>query len=334
MSFIDEVTIEVEAGSGGHGCLSFRREKNVPMGGPDGGDGGRGGNVWFKATNHLNTLLKFKYQKQFKAPNGECGHGRQKAGSYGDDYIIEVPVGTQIKVVDTDFLLVDLQQVGQSFCVAQGGRGGLGNVHFKSSTRRAPRIATQGKPGEKLTLQLTLSLLSDVGLLGVPNAGKSSLIRQLSAATPRVADYPFTTTKPHLGVVDLMGSRQLVMADIPGLIAGAAEGSGMGVRFLKHLMRCRCLLQVVDAGQDVESMLAEKKMIERELAQYDASLMQKPRLIVINKCDLYAEEEVAERVKSFSKEVREQVVAISAVSGWGLDGLKKALMQVCYAENT
>ena len=333
MSFIDEAVIEVQAGSGGHGCLSFRREKNIPMGGPDGGDGGKGGDVWFQATDQLNTLYPFSFQKKFQARNGECGQGRQKAGRQGADCVIEVPVGTLIHVEDTQFLLADLAAPGERCLVAKGGYGGLGNVRFKSSTRRAPRITTQGKEGELLTLRLTLSLLSDVGLMGVPNAGKSSLIRKLSAATPKVADYPFTTTKPHLGVVSLAHRKQLVMADIPGLIQGAAQGSGMGVRFLKHLQRCRCLLHVLDGARTTAVILEEKKMIDEELRAYDPSLLQKQRLYVLNKVDLHDEAELKVVLNDLNKGVDDVVLPISAITGAGLNDLKLALMNVCFPDN-
>jgi GTP-binding protein len=247
MKFVDEADIRVEAGAGGNGCVSFRREKFIPRGGPDGGDGGRGGSVYLVAREGINTLVDFRVRRRFRAAQGRGGAGQNMTGAAGEDLYIDVPKGTVIADLDTNEILGDLTDAGQELLVARGGRGGFGNTHFKSSTNRAPRQSTPGEPGEGRHLALELKLLADVGLLGLPNAGKSTLIRALSAARPKVADYPFTTLTPHLGVVRVDAEQSFVMADIPGLIEGAAQGAGLGHKFLKHLQRTRLLLHVVDA---------------------------------------------------------------------------------------
>lgn len=287
MKLVDEAEITVIAGNGGHGCVGFRREKFIPLGGPDGGDGGDGGNVWLQADENLNTLVDFRHQKQFRAQRGENGMGQQKYGKGGEDLIIQVPVGTQVRNVDTDEVIGDLTRNGERLLVARGGKGGLGNMHFKSSVNRTPRQSTPGGEGEQRALQLELKLLADVGLLGFPNAGKSTLIRAVSAATPKVADYPFTTLYPNLGVVSVEPHRSFVIADIPGLIEGAADGAGLGALFLRHIQRTRLLLHLVeveplDGGDAVDQVRA----IERELAKFDAGLMDKPRWLLLNKADL------------------------------------------------
>jgi GTPase len=246
MKLVDEAEITVIAGNGGHGCVGFRREKFIPLGGPDGGDGGDGGNVWLQADENLNTLVDFRHQKQFRAQRGENGMGQQKYGKGGEDLVIQVPVGTQVRNVDTDEVIGDLTRNGERLLVARGGKGGLGNMHFKSSVNRTPRQSTPGGEGEQRALQLELKLLADVGLLGFPNAGKSTLIRAVSAATPKVADYPFTTLYPNLGVVSVEPHRSFVIADIPGLIEGAADGAGLGALFLRHIQRTRLLLHLVE----------------------------------------------------------------------------------------
>ena len=287
MKLVDEAEITVIAGNGGNGCVGFRREKFIPLGGPDGGDGGDGGNVWLQADENLNTLVDFRHQKQFRAQRGENGMGQQKYGKGGEDLVIQVPVGTQVRNVDTDEVIGDLTRNGERLLVARGGRGGLGNMHFKSSVNRTPRQSTPGGEGEQRALQLELKLLADVGLLGFPNAGKSTLIRAVSAATPKVADYPFTTLYPNLGVVSVEPHRSFVIADIPGLIEGAADGAGLGALFLRHIQRTRLLLHLVeveplDGGDAVDQVRA----IERELAKFDAGLMDKPRWLLLNKADL------------------------------------------------
>ena len=293
MKLVDEADIRVIAGNGGNGCVSFRREKFIPLGGPDGGDGGNGGSAYLQADENLNTLVDFRHQRLFRAQRGENGMGRQMYGKAGDDVTIRVPVGTVVVSVDTQEVIGDMTAHGQVLLVARGGEGGRGNIHFKSSTNRAPRRATSGSEGEDRELKLELKLLADVGLLGFPNAGKSTFIRAVSAATPRVADYPFTTLYPNLGVVRVEQDRSFVLADIPGLIEGAAEGAGLGVQFLKHVQRNRLLLHVVDMAplcddndEAVAHIVAEVRTIEQELARFDPELLQRPRWLLMNKTDL------------------------------------------------
>jgi GTP-binding protein len=295
MKFIDEAWIEVIAGDGGNGSASFRREKFVPRGGPDGGDGGRGGDVSLRASASTNTLVDFRVNRRYRAQNGEPGGGRQCSGHAGDDLEIIVPVGTIVVDADTGERLGDLSQEDQRLLVAQGGRGGLGNEHFKSSTNRAPRKRTLGTPGETRTLRLELSLIADVGLLGSPNAGKSTLIRALSAARPKVADYPFTTLHPHLGVVRVGEQQSFVMADIPGLIEGAAEGAGLGIRFLRHLQRTRLLLHLVDMAPVEGDPVADARAIAAEVGKFSEELASRPRWLVLNKADLLPPDELEAR---------------------------------------
>ena len=300
MKFVDEANIKVQAGDGGNGCISFRREKFIPFGGPDGGDGGSGGSVWLVADEGLNTLIDFRHQRSFKAQRGENGMGSQMYGKGGEDTTIRVPVGTMITNVDTDEVIGDLTAHGQRMLVAQGGKGGLGNIHFKTSVNRAPRKATPGTPGEARELKLELRLLADVGLLGFPNAGKSTFIRAVSAATPRVADYPFTTLHPNLGVVSLGTDQSYVIADIPGLIEGASEGAGLGIQFLRHVARTSLLLHIVDiAPVDGSDVAAQVRAIEQELQKFNPELLERPRWLVLNKADMLAEDErqaVAEKI--------------------------------------
>jgi GTP-binding protein len=296
MKLVDEAEIDVIAGNGGDGCIGFRREKFIPLGGPDGGDGGAGGSVWLVADENVNTLVDFRHQKQFRAQRGENGMGRQAYGKGGEDMVIVVPVGTVVTNVETDEVIGDLVAHGDRLLVAHGGKGGLGNMHFKSSVNRTPRKALPGLPGEERELKLELKLLADVGLLGFPNAGKSTLIRAVSAATPKVADYPFTTLYPNLGVVSVEAHRSFVIADIPGLIEGAADGAGLGAQFLRHLQRTRLLLHLVDiapmeGGVDGVSPAEQVRAIERELLKHDPELLAKPRWLVLNKADLLLEEE-------------------------------------------
>ena len=306
MKLVDEAEIQVGAGNGGNGCIGFRREKFIPLGGPDGGDGGNGGSVWLVADENLNTLVDFRHQRSFRAQRGENGMGRQMYGKAGEDLVITVPVGTVVINVDTDETIGDLVAHGDRLLVAQGGKGGLGNMHFKSSVTRAPRKATPGEEGEERTLKLELKLLADVGLLGFPNAGKSTFIRAVSAARPKVADYPFTTLYPNLGVVSVEAYRSFVIADIPGLIEGAADGAGLGAQFLRHLQRTRLLLHLVDlapmeGGVDGLSPTEQVRAIERELEKHDPELLAKPRWLVLNKADLLFEDE--------ARTLAEQVVA-------------------------
>ncbi len=306
MQFVDEATIRVHAGNGGNGCVSFRREKFIPFGGPDGGDGAAGGSVWLVADEGLNTLVDFRHQRTYRAERGENGMGRQMAGKSGADTFIRVPVGTVVSNVDTDEQIGDLAEHGQQLLVAQGGRGGQGNIHFKSSTNRAPRKATQGSPGEERELRLELKVLADVGMLGFPNAGKSTFIRAVSAATPKVADYPFTTLQPHLGVVRIETDKSFVIADIPGLIEGAAEGAGLGIQFLKHVARTRLLLHMVDiAPLDGETDPVEQvRTIERELARFDPQLLERERWLVFNKLDLIAPDEREKTAKALVRKLK------------------------------
>jgi GTP-binding protein len=330
MKFFDEAKIEVIAGDGGNGAASFRREKYIPRGGPDGGDGGRGGSIWAVADRNLNTLIDYRYTRIFRAQKGENGRGADCYGKAGDDMEMRVPVGTVFTDIGTGELLADLDVDGKRALIAQGGQGGLGNLHFKSSTNRAPRQCTPGGEGVRRDLRLELKVLADVGLLGMPNAGKSTFIRSVSAAKPKVADYPFTTLHPNLGVVRVDHNRSFVIADIPGLIEGAAEGAGLGHQFLRHLQRTHLLLHLVDiAPFDPETdPVKEAKAIIKELRKYDEALYEKPRWLVINKIDLVPEEErkarIAALVKGYGKGVRHFV--ISAVNGEGCRELTFAIM--------
>lgn len=301
MKFIDEAKIEVVAGKGGNGATSFRREKFVPRGGPDGGDGGRGGSVFIVADENVNTLVEYRFIKRYQAKNGEKGHGSDRYGAGAEDIDLHMPVGTLVRDVDTDEILADLTHHGQRVCVAKGGKGGLGNLHFKSSVNRAPKQFTPGEEGEARTLLLELKVLADVGLFGMPNAGKSTLIRAVSAARPKVADYPFTTLHPNLGVVRIDENNSFVMADIPGLIEGAADGAGLGHRFLKHLSRTNLLLHVVDLApfDETTDIHAEALAIIDELRKYDEDLYNKPRWLVLNKLDMLDPETAEHRVADF-----------------------------------
>ncbi|MCE9663007.1 Obg family GTPase CgtA [Halomonas sp. M5N1S17] len=327
MQFVDEASIIVEAGRGGSGCLSFRREKYVPKGGPDGGDGGHGGSVYLVGDDSLNTLIDFKFQRFYQAENGRPGQGRQMSGRAGDDLVVKVPVGTTVIDEDTLEVIVDITEIGQQVLVAQGGRRGLGNIHFKSSTNRAPRKTTTGTEGERRNLRLEMKVMADVGLLGMPNAGKSTLIRSVSAAKPKVADYPFTTLVPNLGVVKLGMHEHFVMADVPGLIEGASDGAGLGLRFLKHLTRTRLLFHVVDMAPFDESDPVEAaEAIIHELGQFSPALAELPRWLVVNKLDLVPEEEREARVAAIVEGLAWEgpVYRISAISGEGTDALVQA----------
>ena len=331
MKFIDEARIEIHAGKGGNGVVSFRREKFVPRGGPDGGDGGSGGSIYAVADRNLNTLVEYRFARIHRACNGERGGGRQCSGKSADDVYLRVPVGTAITDVDTGETVADLAAHEQIALLAQGGKGGLGNVNFKSSTNRAPRKATPGEPGQHRAMRLELKVLADVGLLGMPNAGKSTLVRAVSAARPKVADYPFTTLHPHLGVVRVGVDRSFVVADIPGLIEGAAEGAGLGHQFLRHLARTRLLLHVVDAAPMDENVdpVKDARSIAKELRKFDPALARKPRWLVLNKMDMLP---AAEREVSAAKIVRGlrwrgPSFCISAVSGEGCRELSIAAMK-------
>lgn len=331
MKFVDEARLKVQAGNGGRGCVSFRREKFAPFGGPDGGDGGLGGSVWLRAAEGINTLADFRIERTYKAKSGEGGSGNDCTGRGGEDLYIPVPVGTVVADADTGEQLGDLTVAAQEFKVAQGGKGGWGNTRFKSSTNRAPRQFGPGLPGERRTLTLELKLIADVGLLGLPNAGKSTLIRALSSARPKVADYPFTTLYPNLGVVYCGQHRSFLMADIPGLIEGAAGGAGLGIRFLKHLQRTRVLLHIVDLlppDPDADPV-RDARAIVGELKQFDAKLAAKPRWLVINKRDLMPDDEAEARAADIARRLRYRGprFLISAATNRGTRELADALMQ-------
>ena len=320
MKFVDEAQVYVEAGNGGNGCLSFRREKFVPRGGPDGGDGGDGGSVFVEADYNLNTLIDYRYQPKYKAQNGEGGQGRDCRGKNGEDIVLKVPVGTTIIDLDTDETLGDLREAGERVMVAKGGYHGLGNVRFKSSINRAPRQTTPGKPGESRNLKFELKVLADVGLLGLPNAGKSTFIRAVSKAKPKVANYPFTTLVPNLGVVSPQPHKSFVIADIPGLIEGAAEGAGLGIRFLKHLIRTRLMLHIVDVYPFDESDPAESaQAIINELEKFSPTLASRDRWLVLNKLDMVPEEERESLCTSIIEKLNWEgpVYKIAAINGEG-----------------
>ncbi|WP_308363789.1 MULTISPECIES: Obg family GTPase CgtA [unclassified Microbulbifer] len=329
MKFVDEAPIHVQAGKGGNGCLSFRREKFVEKGGPDGGDGGDGGSVYLLADDSLNTLVDYRYQPRYRAESGEPGRGRNCTGAKGEDLVLKVPVGTTVIDVDTGETLGDMTEPGERLLVAQGGFHGLGNTRFKSSTNRAPRQTTNGTEGEERSLKLELKVLADVGLLGLPNAGKSTFIRAVSAAKPKVANYPFTTLVPNLGVVQVQRHRSFVIADIPGLIEGAAGGAGLGIRFLKHLTRCRVLLHLVDLAPFDGSDPAENaRAIERELAAFSPTLAGRERWLVLNKTDLVPAAELDQRCNAIVEALDWQgpVFRVAAIRGEGTGVLAGRLM--------
>ena len=335
MKFVDEVPISVYAGKGGSGCLSFRREKYIPNGGPDGGDGGDGGSVVLLADSNLNTLVDYRYTRIFRAPSGEPGRGRNCRGKKGEDLVLQVPVGTTVIDADTDEVIGDLTEIGQRVIIASGGFHGLGNARYKSSTNRAPRQTSPGSEGETRNLRLELKLLADVGLLGLPNAGKSTLIRAISAAQPKVADYPFTTLVPNLGVVTVGGYRSFVVADVPGVIEGAAEGAGLGIRFLRHLTRTRLLLHLVDiAPIDGSSPAEQARMIRAELARFSPTLAQRDCWLVFTKADLMLDDEAQAAAEAIAAELSETSGSgdsvpwylISAIEKRGTDALCNDVM--------
>lgn len=332
MKFVDEAVIKVEAGDGGNGVVSFRREKYIPRGGPDGGDGGDGGNVLIMADTNLNTLVDYRFTKFYKAERGENGSSADCTGARGADIILKVPVGTRITDVETGEVLGDLDKEGQMLTAARGGRHGFGNTHFKSSVNRAPRQKTNGTPGERRQLRLELLLVADVGLVGLPNAGKSTFIRAVSAARPKVADYPFTTLVPNLGVVKSGEGESFVIADVPGLIEGASEGAGLGHRFLRHLERCRVLLHLIDVlPPDESDPVRNAQVIEAELKQYAAELYLKPRFIALNKSDLITEDEakaLLERVVAGLEVKPERTFIISALNKTSVNELVYALQEL------
>lgn len=325
MHFLDEAKIYLKAGNGGAGAVSFRREKFIPMGGPDGGNGGRGGSIIARAVGSLNTLIDFRYQQHFKARIGMHGSGRQCSGEAGDDIIIKVPVGTQIFEEDGVTLIADLIREGEEIILAKGGMGGLGNMNFKSSTNQAPRYAQPGTEGEERWVWLRMKLICDAGLLGLPNAGKSTFLAATSRAKPKIADYPFTTLKPQLGVV-YVDEREFVLADIPGLIEGAHEGAGLGTRFLKHIERCRVLLHLVDGTQ--EDVAGAYRTIRHELDSYSALLAEKPEIVALNKIDALTEEEISERLAALSDAAGREVMAISGAAKTNIEPLLRDLLAI------
>jgi GTPase len=324
MKFLDEAKVYVRSGDGGNGCVSFRREKFIEFGGPNGGDGGKGGDVIVRAVGGLNTLIDYRYQQHFKAKNGRGGMGKDRHGANGDDIVLDVPAGTQIYAEDGETLLADLTDVGQRVVLARGGNGGFGNAHFKSSTNRAPRHANPGQPGEELTIRLRLKLIADAGIVGLPNAGKSTFLAAVSAAKPKIADYPFTTLHPQLGVVESDG-REFVLADIPGLIEGAHEGSGLGDRFLGHVERCRVLLHLVDGT--TEHAGKAYKTVRAELDAYGHGLAEKPEIVALNKADALTAQELREQTARLKRAAKKTPLVVSAATGAGVPEVVRALRQ-------
>lgn len=324
MKFLDEAKIFLKSGDGGAGCVSFRREKFIEFGGPDGGNGGRGGDIVFEAVSNLNTLIDFRYHQHFKAEKGDHGKGENRTGSAGKTLVINVPVGTQILAEDKKTLLADFTKENQRLILLKGGDGGFGNEHFKSSTNRAPRKSTPGWPGEELWVWLRLKLIADVGLVGLPNAGKSTFLSIVSRAKPKIADYPFTTLVPNLGVVYIHNT-EFVMADVPGLIKGAHEGVGLGTRFLGHVERCKAILHLIDGTQ--EDVVGAYKTVRRELELYGEDLALKPEILALNKCDALTEDMIKEKAKALKKATRKEIFILSSLSRLGvnqiLDGLLK-----------
>ncbi len=321
MQFIDEAKIFVKSGDGGDGCISFRREPNIPRGGPNGGDGGAGGTIIIKGVAGLNTLVDFRHKQHFKAKKGENGKGANKSGKDSDDIIIDVPIGTQVFLEDEKTLLFDVTEAGQEIVVAEGGDGGFGNTRYKGPVNRAPRYATPGWPGKEHWLWLKLKLLSDAGLVGLPNAGKSSFLARVTKAKPKIADYPFTTLKPQLGVVTI-DNKEFVLADIPGLIEGAHAGHGLGDRFLKHIERCRIILHLIDVTE--EDVVKCYKTIRKELELYNPELSQKKEIVALNKCDAISKEEAKAKMNKLKK-LNKEIFCISAVSGQGIEDVLRSL---------
>jgi GTPase len=323
MKFLDEVKVFVKSGDGGEGCTGFRREKYEEFGGPDGGDGGRGGHVWVECVAGLNTLIDFRYRQHFKASRGHHGMGGNRFGPKGADLVIQVPEGTQVLDDDKETLVADLTEVGQKVLLAKGGDGGFGNTHFKSSTNQSPRRHDSGWPGEEFWLWLRLKLIADVGLLGLPNAGKSTFLAASSKARPKIADYPFTTLHPNLGVVVVDG-RDFVMADVPGLIEGAGTGSGLGTRFLGHVERCRVLLHLVDGTE--EDVAKSYLVVRQELSVYGSNLSEKMEIVALNKCDAISGDDIEEKRQALSRAAASDVAVISGVSGEGVTSLLRRLL--------
>jgi len=327
MAFIDEAKFFVKGGDGGNGCVSFRREKYVPKGGPDGGDGGNGGSVIIEASNRLRSLIDFQYRSHFIAERGVNGRGKKQHGRNGVDYVVKVPTGSLIKDAETGEVIADLIEDGQKIIAAKGGKGGPGNTHFASSTNRSPRIAGKGKLSEERWLRIELKILADVGLVGLPNAGKSTLLTKLSAAQPKIASYPFTTLEPHLGVMQLKQHPPYIIADIPGLIEGAHEGAGLGHKFLKHIERTKLLLHILDASKPIDEINADQQTIEQELSKFNETLLRRRKVIVLNKVDLLEDSKQFKELVKFFKNKNISVLAISALTGSGIDALKQYLVE-------
>ena len=322
MKFLDQAKIYVASGKGGNGCVSFRREKYIEFGGPNGGDGGRGGNIVFRADANLNTLIDFRYRRHFKAPPGQDGQGSNRTGKSGNDLEIAIPVGTEILADDKETLLADLTHTGEEVVLLEGGNGGWGNTRFKSATNQAPRNANPGQPGEERWIWLRLKLIADIGLVGLPNAGKSTFLTAVTRARPKIADYPFTTLHPHLGVASLDG-REVVIADIPGLIEGAHTGTGLGTRFLGHIERCRVLLHLVDGTE--EDVAQSYRTVRNELDAYGAGLSEKQEIVALNKCDALDEDLIQDRTDALKSESVNHVYELSGVSGHGRDAVLRTL---------
>ena len=325
MKFLDEAKVYIASGAGGNGCVSFRREKFIEFGGPNGGDGGRGGDVVVEAVTGLNTLIDYRYQQHFKAQRGGNGMGKDRAGANGKDVVLKVPVGTQVYEEDGETLLADLTEVGQRVTIAEGGNGGFGNAHFKSSTNRAPRHANPGQPGEEYTIRLRLKLIADAGLIGLPNAGKSTFLAAVSAAKPKIADYPFTTLHPQLGVVEVDG-REFVLADLPGLIEGAHEGTGLGDRFLGHTERCRVLLHLIDGTSDEAG--EAYKIVRGELEAYGHGLIDKPEIVALSKSDALTKDAIKTQAGRLKKVCKKTPLVLSAQSGDGVQEALRALLKI------
>jgi GTPase len=325
MKFLDEAKVYIASGAGGNGCVSFRREKFIEFGGPNGGDGGKGGDAVVEAVNGLNTLIDYRYQQHFKAQRGGNGMGKDRAGANGKDVVLKVPIGTQVYEEDGETLIADLTEVGQRATIAKGGNGGFGNAHFKSSTNRAPRHANPGQPGEERTIRLRLKLIADAGLIGLPNAGKSTFLAAVSAAKPKIADYPFTTLHPQLGVVKV-DEREFVLADLPGLIEGAHEGTGLGDRFLGHTERCRVLLHLVDGT--IEDAGAAYRTVRAELEAYGQGLSEKPEIVALSKADAMTPELIKVQSAKLKKACRKTPLVLSAQSGEGVQETLRALARI------
>ncbi len=323
MKFLDQVKIYIKAGNGGSGSSSFRREKFVEYGGPDGGDGGKGGSIIFEGERNLNTLIDFRYQQHFKGKKGSDGSGKNKTGKNGDDIILKVPIGTQVLEEDNKTIIYDFTKEKQTYVAANGGKGGLGNTRFKSSTNRAPRKTTKGRQGEEFWIWLQLKSIADIGIIGLPNAGKSSLLSKLTSAKPKIANYQFTTLNPNLGV-SLYDNKEITLADIPGLIEGAHSGLGLGIKFLKHIERCKSILHLIDITYD--DLLISYKKVRKELKEYSPKLLKKDEIIVLNKIDLLEENEIKLKVNELSKKIKKKIFTISTLKKNGIINLKKILI--------